>query len=228
MNKNIIFVTLAVLGFIVTGAGVLVYSDVIQDKTETNLTGTDTSNTYNRYYNGRRLGRNGKRNYANQAITTSSVSDNNLPLSEAEVNWLMKMREEEKLARDVYLTLYDKWNLRVFSNIARAEQIHTDAIKDLLDYYNLEDPVTDDTIGNFTDSEMQKLYDNLVKQGNNSLTDALKVGVTIEKLDINDLEKAISASDHSNIISTYERLKAGSYNHLNAFNRNLEREEAKY
>ncbi|HUV93138.1 MAG TPA: DUF2202 domain-containing protein, partial [Anaerolineales bacterium] len=61
-------------------------------------------------------------------------------LTEVEAEGLIFMREEEKLARDVYLTLYDQWDIPIFQNIARSEQTHTDAIKNLLDTYGLVDP----------------------------------------------------------------------------------------
>ncbi|NCB02187.1 MAG: DUF2202 domain-containing protein, partial [Spirochaetia bacterium] len=60
---------------------------------------------------------------------------------------ILLMREEEKLARDVYLTLYEKWNLRTFSNIARAEQKHMDAVAYLLSTKGIEDPVKEAKIG---------------------------------------------------------------------------------
>jgi len=46
------------------------------------------------------------------------------PPNADEVKWLRFMREEEKLARDVYLKLFDTWKLTVFSRIARSEQRH--------------------------------------------------------------------------------------------------------
>lgn len=49
------------------------------------------------------------------------------------------MREEEKLARDVYLTFGEKWGLTLFTNIAKSEQTHTDAVKTLLDRYEIKD-----------------------------------------------------------------------------------------
>jgi hypothetical protein len=61
-------------------------------------------------------------------------------LSAAETSALIYVREEEKLAHDVYVTLYTQWGLPVFQNISRSEQTHTDAIKDLLDRYGLPDP----------------------------------------------------------------------------------------
>ena len=59
------------------------------------------------------------------------------PLSDAEAATLTFMREEEKLARDVYLALYDLWSNPVFSMIASSEQKHMDAIKRQLDAYGL-------------------------------------------------------------------------------------------
>ena len=54
------------------------------------------------------------------------------------------MREEEKLARDVYATLYDfhldkGLTLTVCDNIAYSEQRHMDAMKQLLDNYDIAD-----------------------------------------------------------------------------------------
>jgi len=153
-----------------------------------------------------------------QACRTTVVS--NLPmqdLSTDEELGLVKMREEEKLARDVYRVLYEKWNHRVFGNIAQSEQQHMDAIKMLLDKYSLTDPVTDSTIGVFTDPGLQQLYTSLVEQGNQSLIEALKVGATIEDLDIKDLYDLLAQTDNTDTKAVYQNLAKGSRNHLRAF-----------
>ncbi|NPA36491.1 MAG: DUF2202 domain-containing protein [Chlorobi bacterium] len=131
------------------------------------------------------------------------------------------MREEEKLARDVYVTLAEKWGLRVFSNISRSEQTHTDAIKALLDRYGIEDPVKDDRTGVFTSQKLSELYKNLVEKGNKSLMDALEVGATIEDLDIKDLEELTAKTDNQDIIVTYKNLTKGSRNHMRAFSNQI-------
>ena len=144
----------------------------------------------------------------------------NLPkqeLSDAEETGLILMREEEKLARDVYLTLYEKWGLAVFPIIAESELRHMTAIKFLLDKYELDDPVTDPTVGVFTSPEIQDLYYSLVEEGNKSLVDALYVGATIEDLDIKDLYGFIDETDNSDIKTVYQNLAKGSRNHLRAF-----------
>ena len=138
-------------------------------------------------------------------------------LDEEEIAGLVLMREEEKLARDVYNTLGEKWGTRIFTNIAKSEQTHTDAIKVLLDRYNIEDPVKDDSIGVFTSPELDELYKNLVKQGGSSLLDALIVGAIVEDLDIKDLNELSAKTDNADIITTYNNLNKGSRNHLRAY-----------
>ncbi len=138
-------------------------------------------------------------------------------LTQTEIDSLSFMREEEKLARDVYLTLYDQWGLPIFQNIASSEQKHTDAVKGLLDFYGATDPVTDDTIGVFTNDDLQVLYDQLVAKGSTSLVDGLEVGTAIEEIDILDLQEYLAETDDPNIIMVYNNLLNGSYNHLRAF-----------
>jgi hypothetical protein len=144
-------------------------------------------------------------------------------LSDEEIYWLTYMREEEKLARDVYLFLYDKWHSRIFKNIAVSEQTHMDAIKTLLDRYGIPDPAADKGPGEFTNSQLQVLYDELIRDGSVSLIDALEVGVFIEETDIDDLNAGIASTTHKDIKIVYSSLLAGSLNHLNAFNSNLAR-----
>lgn len=158
-------------------------------------------------------------------------SSQDTPLTELtteESDWLIQMREEEKLARDVYLTLGDKWGLRIFTNIASSEQTHTDSIKTLIDRYGLADPVTDDTVGVFSLAEMQELYDDLVAKGSKSTSDALSVGALIEDLDIYDLDVAMAGTDESDIKTVYANLQKGSRNHMRAFVRNIERQGGAY
>ena len=155
-------------------------------------------------------------------LVTAMSSTSSSVLNESEVEGLIYMREEEKLARDVYLTLFNQWNLNIFQNIAKSEQTHTDAVKNLLDIYGIVDPVRDDGIGIFVNPDLQALYDQLAMQGSQSLGDALKVGAAIEEIDILDLEKYIAQTEHANIQTVYESLLKGSRNHLRAFISNLQ------
>ena len=130
------------------------------------------------------------------------------------LNW---MREEEKLAQDVYLTLYDKWNINIFSNIASSEKTHTNSVLALLKKYNLPDPVGSNGIGVFSDNSLQTIYNELVPQGMASLLDGYKVGATIEDLDIMDLNNWIEKVDNEDLIYVFENLNKGSRNHMRSF-----------
>ncbi len=143
-------------------------------------------------------------------------------LSKAERAGLIKMREEEKLARDVYLTLFSKWGNQVFSNIANAEQRHMDAVKNLIDKYRLTDPVIDNTVGAFTDPGVTELYNSLVQQGSTSIVNALLVGATIEDLDISDLNTLLAQTDNEDVQVIYPNLMQGSRNHMRAFAHSLD------
>jgi len=144
------------------------------------------------------------------------------PLSPEEESTLLFMREEEKMARDVYLTLFDLWEHPVFDNISAAEQRHMYAMKNQIDRYGLVDPVTDDTVGVFDNEELGTLYLDLVDMGGKSLEMALRAGALIEEIDILDLENAIAESTHDDVTWSYGNLLRGSRNHLRAFVGQLE------
>ncbi len=138
-------------------------------------------------------------------------------LGDAEQASLVHMRQEEKLARDVYLTLQLNWGSGIFANIARSEQQHMDMVKMLLTSYGIEDPVADDTIGVFPSEDFQALYTQLVESASASYEAALTVGATIEDLDIFDLEEALIQIDNADIRFVYQNLLKGSRNHMRAF-----------
>lgn len=148
----------------------------------------------------------------------SFSADQDAHLSTAEVYYLEFMREEEKLARDVYIEMYDLWGLPIFSYISESEQRHMDAVKRMLDAYGLVDPVEDENaVGVFQSSELAALYSVLIDEGELSLMSALRVGALIEEVDIEDIQHAIDATDQEDIRSVYESLLCGSRNHLRAF-----------
>ena len=157
------------------------------------------------------------------AITTAPVNTDNGPtgITDAEKAGLVYMREEEKLAHDVYLALYDLWGLQLFQNIARSEEAHTGAVKRLLDRFIIPDPADQSPPGIFQDQTLQALYDQLVDQGANSLGDSLKVGAVIEEIDILDLQTYLLDTTNPDIRRVYENLLRGSENHLRAFTSTL-------
>jgi hypothetical protein len=99
-----------------------------------------------------------------------------------------------------------------------------DAIGTLLNRHVIADPAAGNAVGEFTNPDLQALYNSLVAQGGQSLTEALQVGATIEEIDIRDLVQQFAAVEHSDIQRVYERLEQGSENHLRAFVSTLERQ----
>ncbi|MCA9923688.1 MAG: DUF2202 domain-containing protein [Anaerolineales bacterium] len=156
-------------------------------------------------------------------VTTSALQTGS-QLSADEIAGLMFMREEEKLAEDVYLTLYDMWGMNIFQNIASSEQTHTESVLELLNTYGLTDPAVNNARGEFTNQDLQALYDQLTVTGSLSLADALKVGAAIEEIDILDLNQRIATTTHDDISTLYQNLRAGSENHLRSFVSTLERQ----
>lgn len=144
-------------------------------------------------------------------------------LTEEEASDIIFLREEEKLARDVYLAMFELYQAQIFANISVSEQRHMDAVKGLIDKYGIEDPVIDDTPGVFANTDLSELYTHLINKGLLSLKDALEVGVIIEKMDIYDIEvEMIPDATQQDVKRVLANLLAGSYNHLDAFTKQLE------
>jgi hypothetical protein len=154
--------------------------------------------------------------------TISALSDTDL--SPGELEGIAFMREEEKLARDVYIQLNEMWNMNIFANISNSEDTHMEAVKTLIDLFGFEDPVQDNGVGVFTNPVLQDLHDELMASGSTSLAEALLVGGAIEEIDILDLQKYLAQTSNSAVIEVYENLLKGSINHLRSFVRTYERQ----
>jgi hypothetical protein len=137
-------------------------------------------------------------------------------ITQSEIDMLNYMREEEKLARDVYLAMYGLYNIPIFRNISKSEQHHMNQVLCLLQHYNLPDPASPDT-GVFNNSELQDLYDNLIEQGSVSLVEGLTAGATIEDKDIFDLENDMQNTANPAILHIFGRLSCASGNHIRSF-----------
>lgn len=167
------------------------------------------------------------------------------PLDEPERIHLTFMREEEKLARDVYLT-FAGWypQQSTFQNIAtQSEQSHTDTMLSKLEQYGLPDPNPDTnnlpaSIGVFTGPEygwyFTEKFGALTDWGSLSELEALYVGAFIEELDMHDIVKCpmvivdtdpnievdgcgMDYTDENALKNAYGNLVAGSEDHLRSY-----------
>ena len=160
---------------------------------------------------------------------------------------LAYMGNEERLAYDVYLNLYDYHlqssdiAIKQLYNIAtNAESKHIAIVQSLVQRYALnatdltdvnETVVNDNNMsattmprGVYDIQKIQDLYDSLYALGQNSQEDALKVGCMVEVTDIDDLDKYITQAQDSNatdIEAAFNTLRDGSYNHYWAFDKAL-------
>lgn len=155
-------------------------------------------------------------------IMSGVLSAATVTLTSAQKAALLFMYQEEKVARDVYLTLGKKYpTAKTFTSIALSEQTHTDSVEKLCIKYKVDiSKVNESSVGNFILPELQSLYDTLVIQGSVSLTEGLKVGVAIEEKDIKDI-MTYAVGMPSDVQTTFQNLLSGSYSHLDAFNNAL-------
>ena len=154
------------------------------------------------------------------------VSENNL--SHQDVSWLIWMREEEKLSRDVYTNLWKKWKTQIFLDVAAVEQVHMDSIKIILEKYWIDDPVKDDTIWIFSSFAIKKLYDDFLSQWNKSLSDAFILAADAESLDILDISDLVKQTQNQDIISLYNTLIIWSRNHLRNYVKEIKNNGGEY
>lgn len=151
------------------------------------------------------------------------LADNeNCRMSDQEKADLLYMREEEKLARDIYNYLDELWGMAIFAKIALSEQHHMDAIKRMIDKHKMTelDPVDiQPEPGLFLNDEIQTFYNTLKVKGTLSQTGALEVGVLVEEINIEKLNDFLDPDrlDNQDIINVYQNILEASNNHLRSF-----------
>lgn len=165
-------------------------------------------------------------------------------LDEGEQLHLIFMREEEKLARDVYLTLGEIYpEVNTFTAIDDSEQRHFDTMGNKLDQYNIDDPNTDNSVGAFTGDDFgwyfSEKFEALIDRGKTNLLEALYVGAFIEELDMHDIvlcpdvivetengvgedECGLNYTDERPLETSYNNLLDGSMSHLRAYVKAIE------
>lgn len=152
-------------------------------------------------------------------MSLAASTANAATLSPQTEQMLQYMVAEEKLAHDVYTVLGATYDVPTFDNIATAEARHQSRVKALLTTYGISDPTLGDAVGEFDDADLQALYDRLVTEGKASITAAANAGITVEKTDIADLDKALATNPPADIARVLQALRSGSERHLAAFTR---------
>jgi len=180
---------------------------------------------------------NSKNNTLPQNVT-QAIDSPASTISQELLNTLSYMGNEERLAYDVYNRLYAQWGTQQFTNIANNSEIkHIQAVQGLVQKYKADDatsftnvdlpalgymntPVESMQAGTYDIAKIQQLYDDLVAAGMTSEREALKIGCTVEVVDITDLDTYITLAQQSNasdIVEVFNYLRNGSYTHYWAF-----------
>ncbi len=184
---------------------------------------TDHTNGGNGYGGqGNRAGQ-GRLDGASGDHASLSYAVDGLTLTDAEKDALLFMVEEEKLAADVYMRLYELWNLPLFQNIQQSELQHQQAIIHLLEQFGLSNPAADQP-GVFVNPQLQSLYDQMIQSGSSSLVEALRIGAIIEELDIVDLQQRLAQTANPAIQQAFNNLMNGSIRHWKSFTAQYERQ----
>ena len=90
----------------------------------------------------------------NKIVVSDSTVESTLDYNEQ--THLEFMCQEEKLARDVYITLGMRYpEAIVFGNIVNSEQRHTDAATDMFVKYGFPNPSTNNNVGVFTSEDLR-------------------------------------------------------------------------
>ncbi|MGB3919734.1 DUF2202 domain-containing protein [Methanothrix sp.] len=136
-------------------------------------------------------------------------------LSPREIEGLVFIWEEEKAARDIYSSLYEKNNLTIFLDLTRSEQSHMDQAKAVIDKHGLALP--EDVPGLFENKTLQEIHDRLLAEGSASIEGALKAAAEFEEISIMDLEAELAVAESEDVRTMYQGLLAGSRKHLRSY-----------
>ncbi|UPT78558.1 DUF2202 domain-containing protein [Sulfurovum sp. XGS-02] len=143
----------------------------------------------------------------------SSKPDRTSVLTEEQKDMLFFIYQEEKVARDVYITLGKMYkNENTFRSMQITEQRHLECAKELCDIYGVDTSSMDESvIGAFESPLLKMLYDAYIEKGKSSLRDALEMAEFIGASDTEMIEHA-SIGMPNDVVSVYEKLKKGNMN----------------
>jgi hypothetical protein len=162
--------------------------------------------------------------------TSSAQATSVAELTDDQKYALAYMWNEEKLAKDIYLALYDTWEgdtLTLYNIATQSETRHIETVEGLVEAYDINITNLDDyndsyseaelralDAGEYAIAELQELYNTLYAEGNASEQEALQVGCKVEVKDIADLNESIAIAEGvDDLVGAFELLRLQSYQH---------------
>lgn len=138
-------------------------------------------------------------------------------LTPAEIESLIYMVEEEKLAMDVYDYFFNMYGLQIFDRISDSEIKHVAAVSKFFVKYDLENPILDKDPGEFVNADLQQTYYDLIEMGSVSRNHAIEAAILIEEQDIIDINQYLTVVVAKDLVQAYNHLLLGSEKHLFSF-----------
>ncbi len=127
-------------------------------------------------------------------------------------------REEERMARDLYQALADKYDGALpFSRITLSEQRHFDAVGALLDRYDVADPADGRKAGSYADATLQNLYDGWLADGRSRSTRPTTSAWPWRSATSPTSRARSSRASRADVTQVFTALLNGSQHHLAAF-----------
>jgi len=123
--------------------------------------------------------------------------------------------ELEKVAMDYYDAMYVKWDVLAFRNLSRSEKRHMECMELLIQEMGDENLVDIKEVGKFKHSDLQTLYDNVMKLGSESLNKAFLASANLEEKNIKDVEALMAMSENEEVHFSLNNLLVSSKCHLN-------------
>ena len=182
-------------------------------KNMANMVDSSLTDTELDYTQNHQKGTHGRGNHGEEIdFTSQSIS-----LSDSEVESLLYMIEEEKMAHDIYVELYEQTGLIEFDKISESEQHHYDKLVSFAEKLDIDISSLSVEAGVFENDEIQTLYDTLMLEASLSTEAAIGVAISIEEADIADLGATIEMTETVILGQVYSHLLDSSMNHLSAF-----------
>ncbi len=139
-------------------------------------------------------------------------------LTDVQKQTLADQAEKEKLSHDVYVAYFESTGDYRFERVAQSEEQHLEALRNLMDRYDVTDPTRGLDEGEFKTDAVDAAYDDYLDEGD-GLAGALKAARAVEKDDIAGLEQAAEGLHAPDAEQVYEHLTRASEMHLQVFSR---------
>lgn len=137
-------------------------------------------------------------------------------LSADEIEFQFALREDEKMARDLYTVFAAKYSTAPqIDRIAAAENSHIACVEAVLDYYEISYPAMTAAAGLFEDAKRQAIYNELADKSG-TLLEVYATMAAVEEESVSAYKSVQSEITNENIALVITNMIKASSNHLKA------------